>query len=116
LLRSWLFEITHGVSTHSPTPLTFFTLHEGVVESSAGQELVDAFAADFQGLRHFGAKIGQALDLGDAWTGTAQEDDLTVTYAYFGEGTGPNDPGAGALVPRKMLLYEMLTKVTTQEL
>lgn len=104
------------MSAQSSTPLTIFTIREGVVESSAGQALVDAFAADFQGLRHFGAKIGQALELGDAWTGTAQEDDLTVTYAYLGEGTGPNDPGAGALVAKKTLLYEMLAKVTTQEL
>ncbi len=104
------------MSAAAPTPLTLFTLKEGIVESTAGQELVDAFAADFQGLRHFGTKIGEALDLGPAWTGTVQEEDLTVTYAYFGEGTGPNDPGAGALISKKTLLYELLTKVTTQEL
>jgi len=103
------------MSALKPSPLTFFTLKDGVVESTAGQELVDAFAADFQGLRHFGAKIGDSLDLGNAWTGTAQEDDLTVTYAYFGEGTGPEDPGAGALVGKKALLYELLTKVTTHD-
>lgn len=116
MIHRRVFEITDFVSTPSSPPLTFFTIREGVVESSSGQTLVDAFAADFQGLRHFGAKIGQALDLGDAWTGTAQEDDLTVTYAYFGEGTGPNDPGAGALIAKKALLYEILTNVTTQEL
>lgn len=100
--------------TASPPPLTFFTLKNGLVESSAGQDLVNAFAADFQGLRHFGTKIGEAIELGEPWTGTLQEPDLTLTYAYFGEGTGPNDPGAGALVGKKTLLYELLTKVTTQ--
>jgi hypothetical protein len=99
-----------------PTPLTIFTLKEGIVESTSGQHLVDAFAADFQGLRHFGMKIGEALNLGDPWTGTAQEDDLTVNYAYFGEGTGPEDPGAGAMISKKALLFEILTKVTTQNL
>lgn len=116
LPRACVFETTEFMSATAPTPLTFFSLKEGLVESSARQDLVDAFAADFQGLRHFGVKIGEALDLGDAWTGIAQEDDLTVAYAYFGEGTGPNDPGAGALIGKKTLLYELLTKVTTQEL
>lgn len=102
-----------GMSTAQPPPLTLFSLNEGLVESTADQVLVDAFAADFQGLRHFGSKIGDALNLGDAWTGTLQENDLTVTYAYFGEGTGPNDPGAGALIGKKTLLYELLTKATT---
>lgn len=98
-----------------PLPLTVLSLKNGVVESAAGQALVDAFAADFQGLRHFGSKIGEALDLGDPWTGMLQETDFTLGYAYFGEGTSPTDPGAGALVGKKMLLYELLTKITTQE-
>jgi len=102
------------MSAVQPSPLTLFTLKDGLVESAAGQELVDAFAADFQGLRHFASKIGDALNLGDAWTGTVQEADLTVCYAYHGEGTGPKDPGAGALIGKKTLLYELLSK-TTQE-
>ena len=102
------------MSATKPTPLTLFSLKEGIVESSADQTLVDAFAADFQGLRHYGTKLGEALDLGTPWTGMLQEDDLTVAYSYFGEGTGPNDPGAGALIGKKTLLYELLTKVTTQ--
>ncbi|MDZ4287213.1 MAG: hypothetical protein U0984_04605 [Prosthecobacter sp.] len=95
--------------------LTNFILKNGAVESGAGQTLVDAFAADFQGLRHFGAKIGETLDLGSPWTGTLQEDDFTLAYGYFGEGTGAEDPGAGALIGKKVLLYELLTKITTQE-
>ncbi len=96
-------------------PLSLFTLKNGVVESAAEQDLVDAFAADFQGLRHFGMKIGDALNLGEAWSGLAQEEDMTVAYAYFGEGTGPTDPGAGALVGKKTLMFEMLTKISAQE-
>ncbi len=96
-----------------PAPLTLFTLKEGLVESSAEQVLVDAFAADFQGLRHFGTKIGEALNLEAPWSGLLQEEDLTVGYAYFGEGTGPNDPGGGALVGKKALLYDLLTKITS---
>ncbi|MES2595511.1 MAG: hypothetical protein V4662_09255 [Verrucomicrobiota bacterium] len=102
------------MSDTKPAPLTVFTLREGVVESSADQTLVDAFAADFQGLRHYGNKLGEALALGSPWTGMIQEEDLSVAYAYFGEGTSPNDPGAGALIGKKTLLYELLTKVTTQ--
>jgi hypothetical protein len=96
-----------------PAPLTLFSLKQGLVESSAEQVLVDAFAADFQGLRHFGTKIGEALNLDAPWSGLLQEEDLTVAYAYFGEGTGPNDPGGGALVGKKALLYDLLTQITT---
>ncbi len=103
------------MSAAQPPPLTLFTLKDGLVESSADQELVDAFAADFQGLRHFASKIGETLNLGHAWTGTLQEEDLTVSYAYFGEGTSPNDPGAGSLIGKKTLLYDSLTRLTTQE-
>lgn len=103
------------MSAEQPPSLNLFNLQDGQVESSAGQDIVDAFAADFQGLRHFGLKIGDALNLGNAWTGTLQEDDLTVAYAYFGEGTGPKDPGSGALVGKKASLYEMLTHVTSEE-
>ncbi len=98
-----------------PPPLSLFTLKNGIIESAASQNLVDAFAADFQGLHHFGSKIGAALDLGEPWTGTLQEEDLTVNYAYFGEGTGPQDPGAGAMIGKRALIYELLTQVTTQE-
>lgn len=98
----------------APTPPTqaHFTLKEGVVESSAEQSVVDAFAADFQGLRHFGSKMGEALNLGDAWTGTLQEHDLTVTYVYDGEGRGPKDAGAGVLLGRQALLLETLSLAT----
>jgi hypothetical protein len=84
------------------------------VESGADQSLVDAFAADFQGLRHFGSRIGETLELGTPWCGAVQEDDFTLAYAYA-EGTGAEDPGAGALIGEKTHLYEMLSTITIQE-
>ncbi len=108
-----LFRYKIRMSTLAPPlPLTMFSLKNGVVESEAGQDSVDAFAADFQGLKHFGAKIAEALDLGDPWTGTLQEEDFTLTYAYFGEGTGAEDPGAGVMIGKRALLFELLTKAT----
>lgn len=100
------------MSETTPASLSLFSLQDGHVESDAPQELVDAFAADFQGLRHFGSKIGESLNLGPAWAGILQEEDLSVGYAYHGEGTGPKDPGAGALVDRKANLYELITQMT----
>lgn len=96
-------------------PLTTFTLKNGVVESGADQSLVDAFAADFQGLRHFGSRIGEALELGAPWTGTLREEDFTLGYGYFSEGTGAEDPGAGALVGKHTPLYDMLSTITSHE-
>ncbi|HYF35359.1 MAG TPA: hypothetical protein VD994_08735 [Prosthecobacter sp.] len=96
-------------------PLTTFILKNGVVESGAEQALVDAFAADFQGLRHFGSRLGEALELGSPWSGVLREDDFTLGYGYFGEGTGAEDPGAGALVGKQIPLYDMLTTFTTHE-
>ncbi|MBK8093791.1 MAG: hypothetical protein IPK32_17895 [Verrucomicrobiaceae bacterium] len=96
----------------SPTQsLALFTLRDGLVSSSAAQGLVDAFAADFQGLKHFGAKLGDSLGLGEPWMGTLQEQDFTMNFAYFDGGTGSLDPGAGALIGEKRPLYELLTRV-----
>jgi hypothetical protein len=103
------------MTNDQPPPLTFFTLKDGLVESDADQNQVNAFAADFQGLRHFGSKIGDVLNLGDAWTGTLLEENLTVTYAYLGKGTSAKDPGNGLLTAQETLLYESLSHVTSQE-
>ncbi len=92
-------------------PLQLFTLREGHVNSSAGQEAVDHYAADFQGLRHFGSKVGEALDLGQPWTGSLQEEDFSLNFAYFDAGTSSIDPGAGALIGERIPLFELLTRV-----
>ena len=55
-----------------PLPLQLFNLKDGVVASDSGQEAVNNYAADFQGLRHFGLKIGECLELGAPWCGTLQ--------------------------------------------
>lgn len=97
------------MSVNPPPTQALFTLKDGVVESAADQSMVDAFAADFQGLRHFGNKMGEALDMGEPWTGTLQESDMTVIFLYEGEGTGPKDAGTGVLLGRQSLLLEALT-------
>jgi hypothetical protein len=102
-------------SAAAPAPLQFFTLKDGLVSSDGDQAAVDSFAADFQGLRHFGLKIGDCLDLGAPWMGTLQEDDFTLNYAYFDAGTDPQDPGAGALIGQRIPMFELLTRVNSPE-
>jgi len=99
----------------SPLPLQLFTLKDGLVASDSGQEAVNNYAADFQGLRHFGQKIGECLDLGAPWAGTLQEEDFTLNFAYFDAGTDAQDPGAGALVGERIPLFELLSRVNSME-
>ncbi|MFN0080078.1 MAG: hypothetical protein ACKVY0_26730 [Prosthecobacter sp.] len=96
-------------------PLQLFTLKDGHVASDSGQEAVDNYAADFQGLRHFGLKVGECLELGAPWCGTLQEEDLTLNFAYFDAGTDAQDPGAGALIGERIPLFELLTRVSSME-
>lgn len=98
-----------------PLPLQLFTLKDGLVASDSGQEAVNNYAADFQGLRHFGQKIGDCLDLGAPWTGTLQEEDFTLNFAYFDAGTDAQDPGAGALIGERIPLFELLSRVNSME-
>ena len=89
-----------------PLPLQLFTLREGLVSSTADQTLVDAFAADFQGLKHFGAKLGEALELGPPWTGTLQEEDFTLNFAYLPPRIATVDvPGKGKQTVWYMVYY-----------
>lgn len=104
-----------SASEAPPIPLQLFTLKDGLVSSDGGQDAVDAFAADFQGLRHFGLKLGECLDLGAPWMGTLQEEDATLNYAYFDAGTDPKDPGAGALIGERIPMFELLTRVNSME-
>ena len=98
-----------------PLPLQLFTLKDGVVASDSGQEAVNNYAADFQGLRHFGQKVGECLELGAPWMGTLQEEDFTLNFAYFDAGTDAKDPGAGALVGERVPLFELLTRANSLE-
>ncbi len=98
----------------TPLPLQFFTLKNGVVASDGGQEAVNHFAADFQGLRHFGLKIGQCLELGAPWMGTLQEEDFTLNFANCDAGTD-QETGAGALIGKHTPMFELLTQVKSME-
>ena len=99
----------------TPLPLQLFTLKDGLVSSDSGQEAVNNYAADFQGLRHFGLKVGECLELGAPWMGTLQEDDFTLNFAYFDAGTDAQDPGAGAHIGERMPMFELLTRVNEME-
>jgi len=98
-----------------PLPLQLFTLKDGVVASDSGQEAVNNYAADFQGLRHFGLKVGECLELGAPWLGTLQEEDFTLNFAYFDAGTDAKDPGAGALIGERVPMFELLTRANSLE-
>jgi len=98
-----------------PLPLQLFSLKDGLVASDSGQDAVNNYAADFQGLRHFGLKVGECLDLGAPWTGTLQEEDFTLNFAYFEGGTDPQDPGAGALIGERIPMFELLTRANALE-
>lgn len=91
-------------------PLQRFLVREGVVESDAAQEVVDNYAADFQGLRHFGQKVGEALDLGVPWTVSLREAQFTLNYAQIEEALG-----AGALIGQREALSTLLTEVSQTE-
>lgn len=99
----------------APLPLQLFNLKDGLVASDSGQEAVNNFAADFQGLRHFGQKIGDCLELGSPWMGTLQEEDFTLNFAYFDAGTEAEDPGAGALIGERIPMFELLNRVNSME-
>lgn len=88
-----------------------FELRDGNVLGDTNEEDVRNFAADFQGLRHFGQKIGEALDLGSPWLGAFRETDYTHLWAFPGNSTLPTDPGNGAVVSRHVPLVGLLEEV-----
>ncbi len=91
-------------------PLQRFLVRDGQVESDAPQEVVDNYAADFQGLRHFGQKIGDVLDLGMPWAASLREEQFTLNFTQL-----ESDLGAGALIGRRDSLAGLLTEVTQEE-
>jgi hypothetical protein len=105
-----------STDTAPPQPLLeTFDLRGGVIESDLPQESVDAFAADFQGLRHFGEKLGGALDLGIPWMGALQEETYCVAFSSPERNLAGTLHGKGARVCQRALLFELLTLITTQE-
>lgn len=116
LRPKWQHKINFTMSEQSPPPeVTLFKMQSGRIESDAGQEAVNRFAADFQGLRHFGAKIGEALELGDPWQGAFREADYTLMFVYPSVGVGPDDPGQGGMIAARVPLYEMVETLVTEE-
>lgn len=95
--------------------MTLFKMQSGRIESDAGQEAVDHFAADFQGLRHFGTKIGEVLELGAPWQGAFREVDYTLMFVYPSVGVGPDDPGKGGAIPARVPLYEMVETLASED-
>ena len=94
--------------------LQLFLMKEGRIESEAPQEAVDHFAADFHALRHFGAKIGETLDLGEPWMGGVREPDYTLMFAYPTGGTGVQDAGKGGRAAARVPLFEMLETIVNE--
>lgn len=88
--------------------LQTFSMHGGLIESDAGQAAVDDFAADFQGLRHFGTRVGESLELGAPLIGCFREPDFTLMFACE-EGTDPGKAdGAGARISQRLALAPLL--------
>lgn len=95
--------------------LQTFQMKDGRIESDAEQTAVDNFAADFQGLRHFGSKIGAALELGDPWLGAFRETDSTLMFLYPSVGVGPDDPGKGGAIDARVPLFELIETLSQED-
>ena len=92
----------------TPAELLRFEFRDGNVLGDTSEADAQHFAADFQGLRHFGQKIGEALDLGAPWLGAFRETDFTHLWAYDGDATTPTDPGKGVTIARHAPLVGLL--------
>ena len=102
------------IPSELPAPaaeLKRYELRDGNVLGDTSEEDVLHFAADFQGLRHFGQKIGEALELGTPWLGAFREADFTHLWAYDGSATLPSDPANGVVIARHAPLVELLEEV-----
>ncbi len=107
--------MTDDTSSLRRLPLETFDLKNGQVESDLSQASVDAFAADFQALRHFAEKFGNALDLANPWMGALQEPGYCVAYSSPEKEKAGTPHGKGARVGQRALLFELLTLITEQE-
>ena len=92
-----------------------FEIANGAVVGEATQEETEAFAADLQGLRHFGRRMGDALDLGEPWHGGFREPDYTLLWACVTEGTGEKDPARGVVVNQKASYFELINELSEGE-
>jgi len=98
-----------------PIALETYDLKDGLVSSELGQTSVDAFAADFQALRHFGEKLGNALDFNAPWMGALQESGYSVAFSTPEKSLDTTPLGKGARVGQRALLFELLSHITEQD-
>jgi hypothetical protein len=93
----------------APDPtLKMFEFHDGTVSGDTSPEDAENFARDFQGLRHFAQKMGNALDLGDVWMGGYREADFTHLWSCSLDGKS----GQGAVIARHAPLFELLQNIS----
>ena len=95
-------------NTAPDTMPKFFQIQGSAVVGDSGQEDANHFAADFQGLRHFGQKIAEALDLKGPWHAAFREEDFSHFWATE---TNEGISGAGVMVAKRTPLVELFDLV-----
>jgi hypothetical protein len=96
-------------NTDLDTTPKFFKIQGSSVAGDSGQEDANHFAADFQGLRHFGQKIAEALDLEGPWHGAFREADFSHFWATE---TNAGESGVGVMAAKRIPLVELFDLVT----
>ena len=103
---------SHSIMPDVPTPsLKLFEFRSGSIIGQTDAVDAEHFAADFQGLRHFAQKAGDALDLGPAWMAGLREADYAVLWSCSLDG----ESGQGAMINARAPLFELLQNVEDDE-
>ena len=93
----------------TPVPsLKSFEFTNGSIVGHDDVTEAEHFAADFQGLRHFAQKIGDAMDLGEVWMGSFRERDFALLWSCSIDGLS----GQGAMIDSNAPLFELLQNVS----
>jgi hypothetical protein len=113
-LQTWvlLFLFMEDDPPPVPAEMIAFEIADGSVVGEATQEETEAFAADLQGLRHFGRRMGLALDLGEPWHGGFRESDFTLLWTCTSDATDDNAPAKGGVVPKAVPYFELISTLT----
>jgi hypothetical protein len=106
------FQIGSGSFKDMSSQPKLFVIHDGAVSGNTSQDDANAFAADYQGLRHFSNRVGEALNLGTGWLGAFREADFSHLWVVPGADT---DLAKGVMLERRAILSEMLEVATTRE-
>jgi hypothetical protein len=99
------------MATTEESTLKVFEFKDGTVTGVTGASDVKDFAADFQGLRHFADKIGEALELSPVWLGGMREADFTHLWNCTPDGNS----GKGAIIASAAPFFELLQHISTEE-